>query len=119
MKFQQQKIPSEQAENIVKEALKQEYVVLLSILATLGLVIMWWLFWRSVARSNESIFNIIKSTATFKIITVMGVIAATVVLSLADRLEGNITGAILSGIVGYVLGQLSSKKEEKEDLNKG
>ena len=39
----------------------------------------------------------------------MGVIAATVVLSLAGRLEGNLTGAILSGIVGYVLGQISAR----------
>lgn len=96
--------------------LKPEYIVGLSILATVGLVTMWWMFWRYVSKSNENIFDIIKSPATFKIITVMGVVAATVVLSLAGRLEGNITGAILSGIVGYVLGQLSLKKEEE---NKG
>lgn len=102
----------EQVQNI-SEVLKPEYIVGLSVLATLGLVVMWWMFWRSVAKSDESIFEIIKSPATFKIITVMGVIAATVVLSLAGQLEGNITGAILSGIVGYVLGQLSLKKEEK------
>jgi tetrahydromethanopterin S-methyltransferase subunit C len=42
----------------------------------------------------------------------MGVIAATVVLSLAGRLEGNLTAAILSGIVGYVLGQLSGKHDK-------
>ena len=92
--------------------LSPEYIVGLSILATVGLVVMWGLFWRSVSRSNESIFEIIKSPATFKIITVMGVVAGTVVLSLAGRLEGNITGAILSGIVGYVLGQLTLRKEE-------
>ena len=102
----------EQVQNI-SEVLKPEYIVGLSVLATLGLVVMWWMFWRWVAKSDESIFEIIKSPTTFKIITVMGVIAATVVLSLAGQLEGNITGAILSGIVGYVLGQLSLKKEEK------
>lgn len=42
----------------------------------------------------------------------MGVIAATVVLSLAGRLDGNITGAILSGIVGYVFGQLSHQESK-------
>lgn len=53
----------------------------------------------------------------------MGVIAATVVLSLAGRLEGNTTGAILSGIVGYVLGQLSTPtqrhvgEKEKSDAH--
>jgi tetrahydromethanopterin S-methyltransferase subunit C len=45
----------------------------------------------------------------------MGVIAATVVLSLAGRLEGNIAGAILSGIVGYVLGHLASRGENRTD----
>jgi hypothetical protein len=55
--------------------------------------------------------DILRSPSFFKTVTVMGVIAATVVLSLAGRLEGNITGAILSGIAGYVLGQLSSKSD--------
>ncbi|SFG47793.1 hypothetical protein [Neptunomonas qingdaonensis] len=91
--------------------LTAEYIVGLSILATVGLVAMWGMFWSSVAKSNESISGILKSPAFFKVVTVIGVIAATVVLSLAGRLEGNITGAILSGIVGYVLGQLSGKLE--------
>ena len=70
---------------------------------------MWLVFWLSVARSKESVHEILASPGFFRTVTVMGVVAATVVLSLAGRLEGNITGAILSGIVGYVLGQLSSK----------
>jgi hypothetical protein len=91
--------------------LKQEYIVGLSILATAGLVIMWGMFWYSVAKSQEKIMDILRSPSFFKTVTVMGVIAGTVVLSLAGRLEGNITGAILSGIVGYVLGQLSTRHE--------
>lgn len=94
--------------------LKPEYIVGLSILATAGLVVMWGMFWNAVAKSNESIMDIMKSPSFFKTVTVMGVIAATVVLSLAGRLEGNITGAILSGIAGYVLGQLSNKPESKD-----
>lgn len=89
--------------------LKPEYIIGLSILATVALVTMWGIFWSSVAKSQENIMDILKSPAFFKTVAVMGVIAATVVLSLAGRLEGNITGAILSGIVGYVLGQLSGK----------
>jgi uncharacterized membrane protein len=89
--------------------LKPEYIVGLSILATVALVSMWGMFWNSVAKSQESIMDILKSASFFKTVTVMGVIAATVILSLAGRLEGNITGAILSGIAGYVLGQLSGK----------
>ncbi|WP_020680270.1 hypothetical protein [Marinobacterium rhizophilum] len=91
--------------------LSAEYIAGLSVLATVGLVVMWGLFWRAVAHSKENIMDILRSPSFFKTVTVMGVIAATVVLSLAGRLEGNITGAILSGIAGYVLGQLSSKSD--------
>ena len=91
--------------------LKQEYIVGLSVLATAGLVIMWGMFWQSAVKSQEKIMDILRSPSFFKTVTVMGVIAATVVLSLAGRLDGNITGAILSGIVGYVLGQLSARHE--------
>jgi hypothetical protein len=91
--------------------LKEEYIVGLSVLATVGLVTMWGLFWNSAVKSQEKVMDILRSPSFFKTVTVMGVIAATVVLSLAGRLEGNITGAILSGIVGYVLGQLSGKHE--------
>jgi hypothetical protein len=100
-------------EQAVLEAvqLSPEYIAGLAVLATVGLVAMWGLFWRAVANSRENIMDILRSPSFFKTVTVMGVIAATVVLSLAGRLEGNITGAILSGIAGYVLGQLSNKSD--------
>ena len=109
-------VENKEVEKIVEVAtqLKPEYIVGLSILATIGLIVMWWLFWNSVVKSQESIFDVLASPSFFKTITVMGVIAATVVLSLAGRLEGNVTGAILSGIVGYVLGQLSGKNEAEK-----
>ncbi len=98
--------------------LSPEYVFWLSVLATGGLVLMWAVFWTAVGRSNESVRDILLSAGFFRTVAVMGVIAATVVLSLAGRLEGNITGAILSGIVGYVLGHLSGREsghaEEKQ-----
>ncbi|MEH6628868.1 MAG: hypothetical protein V7739_20705 [Motiliproteus sp.] len=94
--------------------LNPEYIVGLSILATVALVTMWGMFWNSVAKSNENIMDILKSPTFFKTVTVIGVIAATVVLSLAGRLDGNITGAILSGIAGYVLGQMSGKQGEEK-----
>jgi hypothetical protein len=80
---------------------------LLSVLATVSLVLMWGVFWWAIVRSKESVHEVLVSPGFFRTVTVMGVIAATVVLSLAGRLDGNITGAILSGIVGYVLGQIS------------
>jgi hypothetical protein len=76
---------------------------------------MWSVFWYSVARSQEKIMDIILNPNFFKTVAVMGVIAATAVLSLAGRLEGNVTGAILSGIVGYVLGQMSHQEPQKKE----
>ena len=104
------------AENDVLGAqLTPEQIVWLSALATGGLAIMWGLFWWSVARSKESIHQILLSAAFFRTVAVMGIVAATVVLSLAGRLGGNTTGAILSGIVGYVLGQLSGRERKDPD----
>ena len=80
----------------------------LSVLATVGLVLMWTVFWFAIVRAKESVHDVLLSSGFFRTVTVMGVVAATVVLSLAGRLDGNITGAILSGIVGYVLGQISA-----------
>jgi len=92
--------------------LTPQEIIWLSGLATGGLAVMWGLFWWSVERSKESIYQILLSAAFFKTVAVMGVVAATVVLSLAGRLSGNITGAILSGIAGYVLGQLSGRERK-------
>ena len=91
--------------------LSPEYVAGLSILATVGLVLMWAVFWFATVKTKESVHEILMSPSFFRTVTVMGVIAATVVLSLAGRLEGNITGAILSGIVGYVLGSSLRPRE--------
>jgi hypothetical protein len=95
--------------------LKPVYVLWLAILATSGLVAMWAIFWLAIRRTDESITGILLNPSFFKTVAVMGVIAATVVLSLAGRLEGNLTGAILSGIVGYVLGSITGKAKEKPE----
>ena len=84
----------------------------LAVLATSGLVAMWAIFWLAMRRTDESMTEILLNPSFFKTVAVMGVIAATVVLSLAGRLEGNLTGAILSGIVGYVLGSVTGKAKE-------
>jgi len=86
-----------------------QYVWWLSILATTGLCFMWTVFWIAVWRRKENITNILTKPEFFKVVTVMGVIAGTVVLSLADRIKGELTAAILSGIVGYVLGAVANK----------
>jgi len=70
----------------------------LSILATLGLAFMWLVFWVAVVRSGGNVAQVLLSPAFFRTCTVMGIVAATVVLSLSGKLEGQITAAILSGI---------------------
>jgi hypothetical protein len=98
--------------------LSPEYILWLSVLATAGLVVMWAVFWYAVVQAKESVHEVLLSAGFFRTVTVMGVIAATVVLSLAGRLEGNITGAILSGIVGYVLGAISARARGQPEQKK-
>lgn len=83
----------------------------LAYLATAGIVIMWIAFWILVYLKKESIQEILLSPAFFKAVAVIGVVAATAVLALAQRLEPNLTGAILSGTIGYVLGTVTSSRE--------
>jgi hypothetical protein len=87
--------------------LESRAIVWLSVLATAGLVLMWGVFWLAVSQRQESVRDILLSPGFFRTVAVMGVIAATVVLSLAGRLQGDVAGTILSGIVGYVLGQMA------------
>jgi hypothetical protein len=65
---------------------------------------MWVVFWLVASKRNESIIAILLNPAFFKVIAVVGIIAATAVLALAGRLPSNLTAAILSGVAGYVLG---------------
>lgn len=95
------------------------YILGLSALATAGLVFMWAAFWKAASQQQESIRGILLSAAFFRTVAVMGVIAATVVLALAGRLADNVTGTILSGIVGYVLGQSEKGQSEKAQSEKG
>ncbi len=46
--------------------LKPEYIVGLSVLATVGLVSMWGLFWHSVAKSQENVMDILRSPFFFQ-----------------------------------------------------
>lgn len=103
--------------NAVK--MSAQHVLWLSILATSGLVLMWAVFWLAVSRRNESISEILIKPEFFKVVTVMGVVAATVVLSLADRIQGSLTAAILSGIVGYVLGSTGKRPRELPESGRG
>jgi hypothetical protein len=87
----------------------------LSVLATSGLAFMWLAFWFFVWLREENVTDILLSPSFFKTVCVMGVIAATVVLSLSGRLEANLTGAILSGVVGYVLGTITGRRKHENE----
>ena len=93
----------------MKSELSEQAVLILAGFATGGLAVCWVVFWISVVRTGESIPQILASAGFFRTVTVMGIVAAAAVLSLANRIDGNVTAAILSGIVGYVLGQLASR----------
>lgn len=97
---------------VVVVQMSEQYVLWLSLLATTGLSLAWAVFWLVAWHRGANIAEIISRPELFRIITVMGVIAATAVLSLTNRIDGNLTGAILSGIVGYVLGSVSNRKRE-------
>ena len=70
--------------------LSPQYIWWLAILATIGLVLMWSTFWLAVIRRGESIRETLITPAFFRVVAVMGVIAATVVLSLAGRLHSGV-----------------------------
>jgi len=94
--------------------LTSDQIVKLSYLATVGLCAFWLIFWVCVLWSKEKIASILQHPAFFKTVTVMGVIAAVVVLSLAGKISGDLTVPIFTGIVGYVLGA-SKFSESKKD----
>ncbi|HET9342887.1 MAG TPA: hypothetical protein VFO25_08240 [Candidatus Eremiobacteraceae bacterium] len=88
-----------------------DQIVTLSLLATVGIVVMWLAFWTIVwVQKKETVAEILGKAAFFRALAVIGVVAAVTVLSLAGRMESNIAGAILSGTVGFVLGHLSSRE---------
>lgn len=85
-------------------ALSADQIITLCYLATGSIVLMWLSFWFVAWKSGERIRDILASAGFFRAVAIMGVVAATVVLSLAGGLESQLTAAILSGIAGYVLG---------------
>lgn len=94
-------------------------IMILCVLATVALVIMWLIFWWIAFKRNESVTDIVTGAGFFRVVAVMGVVAATAVLALDGRLESNLTAAILSGIVGYVLGSTARSSGSLRDDDAG
>lgn len=91
--------------------LSSQEIIIISILATIGIVSMWIVFFIIAYKQNERLTDIIRMDAFFKAITVIGVIGSTSVLAISEKIEGELAAAILSGIVGYILG--AGSKQDK------
>jgi len=77
------------------------------------LVIVWGVFWLAVMRSKANPITVISNSGFLRIVTVGFTLSAVVILSLARILSGEIAGAIVSGIVGYVLGSVRASSPPK------
>jgi len=92
--------------------LPADQILVLCYVATGGIVVMWIAFWFVVYKQDkESVSEILLKPAFFRVVAVVGVVAAAAVLTLAGRLESTVAGAILSGTVGFVLGHLSNREK--------
>ncbi len=80
------------------------YILAICVLAVFGLIMIFGIFFFAIIRSKADLTETILVPTFIKALTVAGVISATTVLALAQVLEGQVVAAILSGIVGYVLG---------------
>ncbi len=72
------------------------------------LIIIWVVFWLAIMRIKSNPITVVSNTGFLRIVTVGFTLSAVVILSLARILTGEIAGAIVSGIVGYVLGSVRS-----------
>ena len=78
------------------------------------LIIIWVVFWIAIMRSKSNPITVINNSGFLRIVTVGFTLSAVVILSLAHILSGEIAGAIVSGIVGYVLGSVRSSNTRKQ-----
>lgn len=99
--------------------LSSQEIIIISLLATIGIVSMWIVFFIIAYKQDEKLTDIIRMDAFFKAITVIGVIGSTSVLAIAERIEGELAAAILSGIVGYILGAGSKIEQIQKKTQKG
>ncbi len=67
-------------------------------------VIFWGVFWLVASRDKTSALAIINNSGFLRIVTVGFTLSAVLILAIAGIFSGEIAGAIISGVVGYVLG---------------
>ena len=79
-------------------------VVVLAVAALVAVLGVWITLWVVAVQKPELVKALLLNQHFLRGMAVIMVLAAVTVLALAGRLDGEVAGAILSGIVGYVLG---------------
>ncbi len=103
---------------ISSNLLSSQEILNISLMATVGIVLIWFVFFLVAYKQKVRITEILQMQSFFRTTAVIGVIASTTVLALSGRIEGELAAAILSGIVGYVLGAGSRKPDPKNANSK-
>ncbi len=78
-------------------------------------VIFWGVFWLVASRDKTSALAIINNSGFLRIVTVGFTLSAVLILAIAGIFSGEIAGAIISGVVGYVLGSNRLSNERNGD----
>ncbi len=78
-------------------------------------VIFWGVFWLVASRDKTDTLSIIDNGGFLRIVTVGFTLSAVLILAIAGILNGEIAGAIISGVVGYVLGSNRLSNERNGD----
>jgi hypothetical protein len=69
------------------------------------------------ARNGQlpALIDLLKRGAVMRFVTVTYIVIVTVTLALIDRLDGDKVATLLASIAGYVLGSVTSSREEREE----
>ena len=99
-------------------ALEPWQVVTLAVAALTGVLGMWITLWVAAAKNPELVKDLLLNQHFLRGMAVIMVLAAVTVLALSSKLQGQAAGAILSGVVGYVLGSRVSP-DKTSSANRG
>jgi hypothetical protein len=95
--------------NEYSQAIPPFYILIGGTIMAVATVIAWLSGARVIKAKNESIKELIEKTTFLQNVTVFAVVSSCTLLGLAGIIKGELVGAILSGIVGYVLGSIKKR----------
>jgi hypothetical protein len=84
----------------------------LGVVAASVLLLGWFIFFIAAMRTRENLKTLIDGTF-LQNLTVILVVAATAYLTLTGLLKPELSGSIVSGIVGYVLGTIKQRQSSE------